>query len=310
MNEEKNNEILNESSEKLGEAAEKTEEKLNISLENAPRDLRTKAQIESDEKKEAEEKAEIERQKEEAEKASEFYIEDSEVIKPILRPFTIFFAPIKTFKSIRKDEKSLVPILILLLFTMGIPAIFVGILGEHVVDETINTLLATNPKFFEGMPPDFVEMQMAIMKYSAMATYILQPLGALLSAFVIWIVVKILSMDTKFKKLLEGSLILFMISALVYLINAVLFALTGHTSLTAPVTSLATIFTNGPSDGFLYYLLVPLDLLIIWVFVLKYNMLRIVGKFSKKAASIYMAFVILLTFASSLLSALSIMLRS
>ncbi len=306
MSEEKNNEILNESTLTV---EEKTEEKLNISLENAPKDLRTKAQIEIDEKKEAKRLAEIERQKEEAKKASEFYIEDSEVIKPILRPFTIFFAPIRTFKSIRKDEKSLVPILILLLITIAIPAIFVGFLGEHVVDETINMLLATNPNYFDNLPPDFVDMQMSIMKYSAMATYILQPFGAFISAFVIWIVVKILSMDTKFKKLLEGSLILFMVSALMYLINVILFAFTGHTSLTSPVTNLATIFTNGPSDGFLYFILFPLDLLTIWVLVLKYNMLRIVGKFSKKAATIYMICMILFTLYSSILSGLSMMMK-
>ncbi len=223
-------------------------------------------------------------------------IDDKDVISPWLRPLSIFFSPIKTFKSIRKSPS----IWFVYLLVVVIPIAFMFAFKEAYIKEMLEIAVRFNP-----MMADNRELLQMAEKTSFVNGLIGALVGGiiapLISAAVIKLVAHLMHKEATYKMILSMVLHLGMIASLTYLINVVLVLVTGSTSLGMSVTSLGFLLTDGPSSGILYYLLVPFDILTIWAVVLKYYGLRIVADFSKKAATIYMIVFVIFLFAMSLL---------
>ncbi len=214
----------------------------------------------------------------------------------LIRPISLLYSPVSTMKSIKYDPNILLPIIITLIF----PFLYYLLFWDIYSASLLETILAAQPQL--SYSPDAVDLMMKTTKISTLvATPITLLVSTLIPALIIFVIGKILKLQIKFIKVWSMQLNISTLFIIIkYGINFIMGVATKSTEILAPVTSLATLLTDGPQAGILYYLLAPIDLLNILAFVLTYLGLRIVCNYSKVAASIYIALSVLIAFGSSM----------
>ncbi|MEI3607273.1 Yip1 family protein [Pseudogracilibacillus sp. SE30717A] len=191
-------------------------------------------------------------------------VEETIAEKPSL--FGMIMNPKEQFERIRENPKVIVALIIVTLITT------VGMLMMA------NGIDFVNDPSLAGMPEEELMIVAMMSQIGFVIIGVVTPVfGILISAFIHWIISKIVHSEVSFKQLFSMNTYIFMISAISFILNGIVFMLIGGEA-EILFTSLNSIIG---AKGILGAFLGSIEIFSIWALIITAIGLQVVAKFSK-----------------------------
>ncbi len=213
---------------------------------------------------------------------------------------SVIVSPTKAFEGIREKPTVLLPIILIILLPLAYTVVYWSKLEPSII------VILENQSIAMGIEPtkEYLDLQIAITKYSSYATGVGILIGTLISALYYFICSKIAGTEAKYKEIFSLVLHVGMISMLSYVLNFILSAM--NIDVTTSITSVASFLPISMSASILYGVLSTVELFNVWSLIIMVIGLQVVVKMSKKAAiisvSIAYGFTILMITVSTMLA--------
>lgn len=213
----------------------------------------------------------------------EIVSEEIELLSPIQRVVKVFVSPSEVFKSINVKPNFWMPVILMVVFTLGFYLLFFSQFKEGLL-VTMEEQMRNSPN---PLPEEFIQKTARI---SAISTVVMTPVvsivGMLLSALYYWVFGMILKGKGGYTKHLSLIAHVSLVGLLSVIIMSVMILITGEFQLNEPITSLASLLPDSMNVSPLYGMAVKIEVFTIWRMCLIYLGLKEIGGLSSKKSLI------------------------
>lgn len=220
---------------------------------------------------------------EENKEYNEISNEDINPLSPLQRAIKIFISPIEVFRSINIKPNFWLPVIIIVIFTLGFYLLFFSQFKD-VLLQSMEEQMRNSPN---ELPEEFIQKT---ARASAISTVVLTPIvsvvGILLSALYYWLFVMVLKGKGGYKKHLSLIANVSLIPLLSVIVMGIMILITGEFQVSAPITSLASLFPDGMTMTPFYGMAMKIEIFTIWRMILVYIGLKEIGGLSSKRSLI------------------------
>lgn len=228
------------------------------------------------------------------------HMEEEIELSGVQRFFGIFVSPTKVFKSIRKNPKILMPLIIVPLAAIVFYLLFFKAYQDYI--------LVTLEAQYEQMEIALTEDMAGFLTTFGTVTGIVVPpitivVGMFFSAAYYWLGVKIFKGEVSYKQLLSLVAHVALIGILSWVVLGITNWLGGTFAIDEPATSLASFMPEYMHGGFLYGFMMNVEVFKIWGVILLGMGLAEIARISKSKAYILVCIAFLF---SSLITGLSL----